>query len=39
MQSTPSLPSLEGPLWPGLVTSDRILSIGQIKLNSVLMLN
>ena len=27
MQSTPSLPSLPGPLWPG-----RILSMGQIEL-------
>ena len=39
MQSTPSLPSLPGPLWPGMVAPDRILSIGQIKLTYVLMLN
>ena len=27
-RSTPSLPSLPGPLWPGVVASDRALSIG-----------
>ena len=32
MQSTPSLPLLPGPLWPGVVTPDRVLSIGQIEL-------
>ncbi len=30
MQSTPSLPSLPGPLWPGLVAPDRALSMDQI---------
>ena len=39
MWSTPSLPSLPGPLWPGVVAPDRILSMGQIELNCVLMLN
>ena len=39
MWSTPSLPSLPGPLWPGMVASDRVLSMGQIELNRVLMLN
>ena len=39
MQSTFSLPSLPGPLWPGVVASDRVLSMGQIELNCVLMLN
>ena len=39
MQSTPSLPSLPGPLWPGVVAPDRALSMGQIELNCVLMLN
>ena len=39
MQSTPSLPLLPGSLWPGVVASDRVLSMGQIKLNCVLMLN
>ena len=32
MWSTPSLPLLPGPLWPGVVVPDRVL-------NSVLMLN
>ena len=32
MRSTPLLPSLPGPLWPGVVTPDRILSMGQIEL-------
>ena len=39
MQSTPSLPSLPGRFCPGVVARDRVLSIGQIELNSVLMLN
>ena len=39
MQSTLSLPLLPGPLWPGVVAPDRILFIGQIELNCVLMLN
>ena len=39
MQSTPSLSLLPGPLSPGVVASDRVLSMGQIELNSVLMLN
>ena len=31
MQNTPSLPSLPDPIWPGVVTPDRILlPIGQI---------
>ena len=38
MQSTPSLLSLPGPLWPGVVTPDRVLSLGQIELKCVLML-
>ena len=28
MRSTPSLPSLPGPLWPGVVVPDRSLSMG-----------
>ena len=28
MQSTPSLSSLPGPLWPGMVALDRVLSMG-----------
>ena len=39
MQSTPSLPSLLGPLWPGVVAPDRVLSMGQIEQNCVLILN
>ena len=39
MQSTTSLPSLPGPLWPRVVTPDRVLSMGQIELNYVLMPN
>ena len=39
MGSTPSLPSLPGPLRPGLVALDRVLSMGQIELNCVLMLS
>ena len=38
MWSTPSLPTLPGPLWPGVVAPDRVLSMGQIELNCVLML-
>ena len=39
MQSIPSLPSLPGPLRLGVVAPDRVLSIGQIELNYVLVLN
>ena len=39
MQSTPSLSSLPGPLWTGVVAPNRVLSMGQIELNCVLMLN
>ena len=39
MQSTPLLPSLPGPLWPGVVAPDRVLSMGQIEVNCVLILN
>ena len=37
MQSTSSMPSL--PSSQGVVAPDRVLSIGQIQLNGVLMLN
>ena len=37
-QSNPSVPSLPSPLWPGVVTPDRVLSMGQIELNRVLTL-
>ena len=36
MQSTPSLPLLPGPLWPGVAVLDRALSMGQVKLNCIL---
>ena len=36
MWSTPSLPLLKGPLWPGEVTPDRVLSMGQIELFDIL---
>ena len=39
MQSTSSLPLVPGSLWPGVVAPDRALSMGQIELNCVLMLN
>ena len=39
MRSTPLLPSLPGSLWPGMVEPDKVLSMGQIELNCVLMLN
>ncbi len=34
MQCTPSLPSLPGPLWPGVGAANRVLSMGQIELIS-----
>ena len=39
MWSTPSLPSLLGPLWLGVVLPNRALSMGQIEVKCVLMLN
>ena len=39
IRSTPSLSSLPDLLWPGVVATDRILSMGQIELNSILKLN
>ena len=39
MWSTPSLPSFPGPIWLGVVELDRVLSMGQIELNCVLILN
>ena len=39
MWSTPSLPSPQGPVWPRVVAPDRVLSMGQIELKYVLMLN
>ena len=39
IRSTLSLQSIPGSLWPRVVASDRVLSMGQIELNCVLMLN
>ena len=39
MQSTPLLPLLPGPHWSGVVAPDRLISLGQIELNCVIMLN
>ena len=39
MQSTTSLSSLLGPLLPSIVAPDRVLCMGQIKLNCILLLN
>ena len=39
MQNTSSLPSLPGSLWLRVAAPDNVLSIGQVELNSVLMLN
>ena len=39
IRSTSSLPSLPGPLWPGVVAPDRTLSMDQIELNCELRLN
>ena len=36
MQSTPSLPSFLGSLWPEVVAPDRLLCMDQIELNCVL---
>ena len=38
-RSISSLPSLPAPFWSGVVAPDRVLSMGQIELNIVLMLN
>ena len=39
MQSTPSLSLLPGPLWLGVVAPNRVLPIGWIELNCIIMLN
>ena len=39
MQSTPTLPSLPGLLWSEVVAPDRVLSMDQIEVNCVLILN
>ena len=38
MRSTPLLPSLPGPHWPGVVAPDRALSKGEIELNCILII-
>ena len=38
MRNITLLPLLPGPLWPEVVTPDRVLSMGQIELNCVFML-
>ena len=38
MRSTPSLPSLPGPLRPGVVAPDMVLSMGQIEPNCAITL-
>ena len=39
MQSTPLLLFLPGPFWLRVVALDMVLSMGQIELNCILMLN
>ena len=39
IQGTPSLTSLTGPLYPGVVVPDRFLFMGPLKLNYVLIEN
>ena len=39
MRCIPSLPSLPGPLRPGVIAPDRVLSMDQIELNLILLLN
>ena len=38
MRSTPSLPSLPGPLWPGVVAPDKGPIYGLNRTNGILML-
>ena len=35
MQSTTPLPLFPGPLWPGVVALDRVLSVEQIELSDI----
>ena len=39
MWRSPSLPLLPGPLYPGVVAPNRVLSMGQMELNCVITLN
>ena len=38
-QNIPSLPSLPGPLWPGVAAPDKGLSMGQIIKSFILSAN
>ena len=38
MRSTPSLPLLQDPLWPGVVAPDKGRIYGLNRINSILML-
>ena len=38
-RSYPSLPSISGPLWPGVVAPDKGSMYGLNRTNSILMLN
>ena len=39
VRRSPLMPSLPGPLWPGVVALDRFLSMGQREQECILMLN
>ena len=39
IQSAPLFPSFSGQLWPGVVAPDRFLSMDQIEVNCMLVLN
>ena len=39
MRSSPSLPSLTVPLWPGVIAPDRVRIMGKIEQDFVLKLN
>ena len=39
LRGAPSLPSLQGPLWPDVVAPNRVLSMSHIELNCELTLN
>ena len=39
MRSILLLPSIPGPLWPGVAVTNSVLSMGQIELNKVFLLN
>ena len=35
MWSTPSVPSLPGPVWPEVIATDRVLSMGQLCVKKI----